>query len=132
MERCTEAVLDQVAGGMDRAAIVEALDPLVRIRAVQDMPPSAAVGFVLDLRDAVRGELGGEASAGDLAEIDRRVDEVALAAFDLYMTCRQKVYEIKATELRHRSMAALERFGLLDDDPAAGEAPAGDPHGGTG
>ncbi len=51
------------------------------------------------------------------------MDQVALVAFDLYMSCRQKVYEIRASEVRDRSKAVLRRFGLLDGDPGQDDAP---------
>ncbi len=61
IEHCTEAVLDQVAGAMDPDAVKEALDPIIRIRAVQDMSPSMAVAFVFGLKTAARDELGPQA-----------------------------------------------------------------------
>ena len=126
VETCTAAVLDLVAGeaAMDRAALAAALDPLIRIRAVQDVTPGEAVGFALLLKSAIRAEAaaaGAGISRDDLDAIDTRVDEVAIAAFDLYVACRQEVYEIRASEVRERSKAVLRRYGLMEGDPEGGE-----------
>jgi hypothetical protein len=54
-----------------------------------------------------------------LRHIDACIDEMALAAFDVYMQCREKIYEMKANEMKSRTYKALVRAGLIkesDDD----------------
>jgi len=46
-----------------------------------------------------------------------KLDAVALIAFDIYMTCREKVYEIKASEQRDRTFRAFHRAGLVNETP---------------
>ena len=36
----------------------------------------------------------------DLARLDFRIDELTLAAFDLYVACREKIAEIRVGEAR--------------------------------
>jgi hypothetical protein len=84
-----------------------ALDGIVRIRAVQDLSPSAAVGFVFLLKQAVCEELSG--GDGDpAAEIEPaglfdRIDRLALQAFDLFMRCREQIYDLRVREIRGRA-----------------------------
>jgi hypothetical protein len=75
-----------------------ALDAIVRMRAVQDFTASQAVGFLFELKTILR-EFPVE---GNLAALDRKIDEMALQAFDLYVECREKIFEIKAREARRR------------------------------
>lgn len=91
-------LFEELAGGMDAARITPALDSIVRIRAVQDFTASQAVAFVFLLKKIVHEELAGE----NLAALEERIDELALLAFDLFMKCREKIYEIKANEARRR------------------------------
>ena len=49
----TEVLLEEIHGDLDRDVIRDCMDPVVRIRAVQDFTPSEAVGFVFLLKKAV-------------------------------------------------------------------------------
>jgi hypothetical protein len=113
----TEAVFDALLAGRRGAELEAEIDGIVRTRAVQDLSASEAVGFVFGLKGAVRDGLGRDARepavAEDLAELDRRVDELALAAFDVYTRCREKVHDLKARMMRDRSYKLMERAGLL-------------------
>jgi hypothetical protein len=128
IERATESLLDALsgAGPEDRAAAL--LDELVRIRAVQGLKPSQAVGFVFLLRQALREVLGAELDAAPLEErhrLDARIDAMALLAFDALVACRERLFELRAREAASSSYLLLKRARLLTPD--AGDAePAGD------
>ncbi len=98
----TEALYDELLGEMNPDRIRISLDKIIRIRAVQDFSPSKAVAFVLLLKEALREELKSEITGGrvpeDLLELESRIDRVVLSAFDLYMECREKIFEIKTRE----------------------------------
>jgi len=83
-----------------------ALDGIVRIRAVQDLSPSAAVGFVFLLKQAIGEELSGSETGlhGEIDGIDlyERIDRLALEAFDIFMQCREQIYELRVREIRGR------------------------------
>ncbi len=96
-------LVEEVLGGMDRDRIIPALDAIVRLRAVQDFTAGQAVSFVFPLREVIREHLG-----EDLL-FQQRIDELALLAFDRFITCREQMHEIKAQELR-RSMHVLSRI----------------------
>ncbi len=88
-----EALLDQITGEMDTARVREALGEIVRIRAVQDFSPGQATGFVFLLREILDEELGSVPPAWQ-----RKIDETALLAFELFVECREQIAEIKARE----------------------------------
>jgi hypothetical protein len=99
-------LLDGLTGEMDPTKIGPALESIVRLRAVQDFTPSQAVGFVYLLREILYEELEG----GGLPAVQKRIDELALLAFDLFMKCREEIFEIKARETR-RQTYVWERMG---------------------
>lgn len=95
------ALYDALAAAAPAPEFAAAVDGIVRIRAVQELTPSAAVGFVHALRGILREELAGAGLAEpDRAALDAGVDRMALAAFDVYMQCREKLFEIRVRELR--------------------------------
>ena len=112
-ERSTVAVLDGFLAGAERDAVSPGLDELVRLRAVREFSPAESVGFVFGLKAALREVLQGEVRTADLAGLDRRVDELALLAFALYVACREKVYELRAKMMRDRSYMLVRRAGML-------------------
>lgn len=119
-----EILFEEIAGGMDAAGISRGLDPIVRMRAVQPLEPSRALGFIFALKAILRDALGmGRDAAAALADLDARIDRVGLAAFDLYMACREQIMDLKANETRNRVFKAFEKAGLVAREPApdAGE-----------
>ncbi len=110
LRRELAAVVDGLVRGAAPGELAEPLDRVVRIRAVQDMAPSAAVGFVLELKALLRREVGPELEAAELEQLDGWVDRLMLAAFDVYAACREQVSEIRVHEIRNRSMKVMERL----------------------
>lgn len=89
------------------AELASAVDGIVRIRAVQEFAPSAAVGFVYALKGILREELAGAGlHAAESAALEGGVDRLALAAFDVYMQCREKIFEIRVREIRENQLLA--------------------------
>jgi len=89
-----EQIWEQLQGGMDRDAIDSALDTVLRIRTVQDISPSEAVGFVIPLRWILRQAPG----TFDLALLENRIDQLMQAAFDKYTQCRDQLRAVRLHE----------------------------------
>lgn len=110
----TRAILHGVIEGRDQSELRRHLDDVIRIRAVQQMTPSRAVGFVFDLKSAIRAELGeedGDAGFVDqLAQLDEQIDRLALAAFDVYAECRQRVSDLKVNEVKRSVSWVIDRM----------------------
>lgn len=104
-----------VRGGDPGERALSALQNIVRIRSVQDLAPSRAVGFVYLLRRAVRDELAQElaqgAHAAALADLDARVERLALDAFDAYVALREEMFRLRQEELRRSVASILRRWG---------------------
>lgn len=120
-------------GEMNAEEICRQLEEVVKIRAVQDFTPGAAVSFVFLFKDAVREKLAGVLDEsrffGVREELERRVDQAALFAFDIFVRCREQVYELRVNEVKRSVAALVERF--QDDDETGGKS-NGDGAGGGG
>ena len=100
-------LVHELLGTMDKQAIAPALDAIIRLRAVQSFSPAEAVRFVFELRTAVR-----ETSSAVPESFQNRIDELALMAFDQFMTCREQIFELRARELKlHAQFAASAEGG---------------------
>ncbi|MBI5550504.1 MAG: RsbRD N-terminal domain-containing protein [Desulfobacterales bacterium] len=116
-------LVDMLLAELDEAAARTALDPVIRVRAIQAFTPAQAVGFVFDLKPILRESLGPAAqNSEESALLEDRIDRLALIAFDVYMQCREKIYELKANEMKNTTYKAFARAGLIKDpDQGAGQ-----------
>ena len=89
------------------------LDGIIRIRAVQEYSPADALGFVFDLkaiaRETVERHSRDSRNLEELLTFERRIDKLSLLAFNIYMQCREKIYELRANELRNRTSRIVQR-----------------------
>ncbi len=120
-----DAIYEELLHGMDSDKIFPLLDNIIRIRAIQSFSPSQAIVFTFLLKKAVREELESEIKENrifeELLEFESRIDKLALLSFDVYMKCREKLYEIRANEVRNRSFKLLERANLIYGDQRSGQ-----------
>jgi RsbT co-antagonist protein rsbRD N-terminal domain len=112
---------DGLLRGDEAETLSGCLDGIIRIRAVQDFKPSQAVGFILQLkeilREALEREMVSDGIAADLAALEKRIDETALLAFDLYEQCRQKIYQLRVDECKRQVSGLLRRANLVCEIP---------------
>lgn len=118
-------IFDGLLLDVDPAEIAPFLDSIIRVRAVQDFSPSQAVNFIFLLKRVIRDELLSdlrESSLRDeLDELDSKIDILALFSFDIFMKCREKLYDLKANELRDRTLWLLKKSNLLTETPDESE-----------
>jgi hypothetical protein len=112
--RGMEGLYAELLGEMETEKVMNDLDRMIRIQAVQGFSPSEALSFIPFLkgiiREELKGEIQGARAAEELSEIETRVDRLTLLAFDHYMKCREKIHEIRLGELRNRSVEVMERI----------------------
>lgn len=115
----------------------EALEKLMHMRAIQEMPPSQAVGALYLLKEILRGKAMPDIrkNIGHLDEylaVESRIDSLALLALDMYTASREKVFRLRVEELK-RSQSQVLRWA--QKDPAFsepdGNTPELDPKTGT-
>ena len=121
MQSNIKELFDQLIHGMDRETINTHLDPIVRIRAVQNFSPSQATNFIFLLKKVCRKHLAKELRdnkfAAEYFDFELKIDQLCLMAFDIYMQCREKILQISASETRNRTFRAFERAGLIVESP---------------
>lgn len=112
------ALLDSLINPADTPDADDFLDKIIRIRAVQTMfSPSQAVKFIFDLKNIIRTALSKEFKDTDLVQrfpaFEEKIDLLGLKAFDVFVGCRENIYEIKANQEKSKVFRAFERAGLV-------------------
>ena len=114
-------LLDQLLNDLEPDAVKAYLDPIIRIRAVQDFTPSQATAFILllkkVLRDRFSNKLQDATMVTELLAFESKIDQLCLMAFDIYMACKEKIYQISANDMRSQALKAFKRAGLIVDEP---------------
>lgn len=99
-----EALLDWLTSEEEPVKARLSLQEICRLKAVQALNPSEALGFILDLKDIVRLVIHDQALCvahkDELWEVDKRIDQLMLLAFDEYSFCREQIMEIRVEEVR--------------------------------
>ncbi len=126
IDECIPVLLDALDRGVERDQVEGPLEGLLKLRALQDFTPSEAVAFVFAVKTMLREELDFEPLAPEWSTLDTRVDALGLVAFDVYMRCREKVYEVRYNQLKKMNYVMLERANRDMPRAAEGRAP-GDP-----
>ena len=110
----TLGVFEALLTGQQDEEIHRHLREMIEIRAVQEFTASQAVGFVFRLKEAVRAVLGDALDGGklstELAQFDRQVDRMALAAFDVFVECRERVSQLRVNEVKRQVSWIVDRL----------------------
>ncbi len=126
----TRGIFQAILDGMDPEDLRSHLDEIVRVRAVQDMLPSQALAFVYSLRSIIR-EVIPELEADprfrrEVAELDEKIDRVALTAFDVYAERREEVSQLRINDVKRQVAWVFEKMNQKDAKAAEGhEGPGG-------
>ncbi len=109
-------IVETLVQKMDRDQVAAALDEVISIRALQNFSPSQALAFIFLLKNVIREELAPELKDGrfspELQELESRIDGMALLGFEVYTQRREKLYEIRVTEVRNRVSGFLRSKGM--------------------
>jgi hypothetical protein len=120
MRSSLKELLNQLIRSMDPETINTHLDPIIRIRAVQNFTPTQATAFIFSLKEILREiltkELRDSSFALEYIAFESKIDRLGLMAFDIYMQCREKIFRISANETRNRTFRAFERAGLISEE----------------
>lgn len=104
-------IFDELLNPSDAVRVTTYLDNIIRIRAIQDFSPSDALNFLFLLKDVVRIELNKDIYEYNLFEdlliFESQVDKLLKESFDIYMRCREKIYELGANEIRNMTFQLL-------------------------
>jgi hypothetical protein len=118
-----ETLYEELLQGREVDQLSGHLEKIIQIRSVQDFSPSRAVLFVPLFKKAVREEIersgiGTQQLTEEWIEFDTRIDQLSLMAFDLYTKYRERIYDIRISEMkkeRDRAFRLLERTAPLTE-----------------
>lgn len=116
-----DALFDELIGDAAPETLRQILDPLIRVRAVQTLfTPSQALGFILAVKTIARTRVGINPNDTDLASafaaFEEKVDRALLVAFDVFQSCREHIYRLKANEEQSKIYKAFARAGLVTEN----------------
>ncbi|OPZ22040.1 MAG: hypothetical protein BWZ10_00463 [candidate division BRC1 bacterium ADurb.BinA364] len=108
IRQATEAACDWLARDGAGDPPREAMDGMLRARAVQELAPGQALRFVFELREALRAELSDFMSRpqglGLWLDLEAKLDALALLAFEIYAECREKTFEIRIDAIKRDAL----------------------------
>lgn len=111
-------LVDGLLSDADAAELGLCVEPILKIRSVQDLPPSRALAFVLVLKEVMREQLGDAIRLSGITEewdeLEGRIDQLALLAFDLFTRWRERVNEIRVRDLKRHVSEHLRRLELAE------------------
>ena len=117
-------LVDGLLSDADAAELGLCVEPILKIRSVQDLPPSRALAFVLVPREVIREQLGDAVrlpgNVEEWEELEGRIDQLALLAFDLFTRWREQVHEIRVRDLNRHVSEHFRRLELAEADRGEG------------
>ncbi len=118
-----ELLFEELIQGVSLEKTVPILTEIVKLKAVQDFTPSQALGFIFGLKKIIRECLKKESDvdiqADGLWGVDQEIDKMASMAFDVYVNCREKLFEIRANEIRNQTHMLIRRVNEMDKQKEA-------------
>jgi hypothetical protein len=112
-----EGLFGEILQGIDSEKVSPFLDNIIRIKAIQDFSASQAVSFIFLLKKVIREKFEKEIKENqfsvELAALEVKIDELALLSFDIFMKCREKIYDLKAEEIKRMTFKLLQRANLI-------------------
>lgn len=93
----------------------KALEPVVKLRAVQEFTPTQALGFLYELKTIMGA--GAESPREEKDEVFSRIDAAMLMAFDLYMENKRTIYSLRASQARDNVRQLLIKKNLICELP---------------
>ena len=113
-----EIIFDEIIAESHTARLDEALEDIIKIKSLQAEKPSIAVDFLFHLKKIIKDELDDSIQdgfyPGEIEKLNIDIDNLILSAFDIFMKCREKIYDIKSKEIMMRSYKLLERANMVD------------------
>lgn len=117
-----EGILDVLVGVKELSEDLPFLNDIIKVRAIQDFPPSKAMIFIFLIKKVVRETLEKEIRQNQiynsLLSFESKIDDLALFAFDIYVKCREQIYELKTDELKRMTYTLLKKANLMYEIPA--------------
>lgn len=110
----------EIIHGADFEKAYPYLNDILKIKAVQDFSPSKAISFIYLLKQIIREELESDIRSNGLSDESRsfesQLDNLALLSFDIYMSHKERIFELRVNEIKNMTFGLLKRANLIYDD----------------
>ena len=93
------------------------LAEMIQVTAIQAMAPSEALAFIPKFKITAR-ELFKDLEASEFTKLDAQLDALLLDAINVYVRCRERLYEVKLAELKRNNYMIMRQSGILKEHPA--------------
>ncbi len=104
IKEALDALFLLLVNNADPQEFVAPIQKIMRIRAIQDFAPSQAVSPIHAVKHITRDILAADKErnhlVNELYDFDFAVDMAVLAAFDIYMEDRERLYNVRMQEIR--------------------------------
>jgi hypothetical protein len=112
-------LLDEIILDPNSEKVYPYLNDIIKIKAVQNFSPSQAVSFIYLLKKIVREEIESDTNnsklTDELRSFESQLDNLALLTFDVYMKCRERIFEIRVNEIKTLTFRLLKRANILHE-----------------
>jgi hypothetical protein len=113
-------ILDAMTTTRNPESWASCLTRTLKIRAVQDMRPADALKFIFHIKTVLGGvlrdSLDNDAIQKSFADFDANVDAMALFAFEIYAKHREKVFEVRISDVKRQVSHLLKRSAFFTND----------------
>jgi hypothetical protein len=127
ISECAEEIFNELLRNSEPEKFFPILHDIIKIRAVQDFTPSMALSFLLLLKRAIREEVGSEIQKNHLMDemvaFEEQIDQLILLSFDIYVKCRERIYELKTDDVRRMTFRLLKKANLICEIQDDGSSP---------
>lgn len=116
-------LIDALLGPDEMASetIAEAVDEIVRVRAVQKFTPEQGMAVFFLLKNLFRKHLGDALNSVELYEelldLESRVDSLVLVACKVFVECREKIQKLRVDEIRRKQSQLIRRAERILGNP---------------
>jgi hypothetical protein len=104
LREALDALFALLAKNADPGEFRAPVDTIMRIRAIQEFAPSQAVAPIHAVKHITREVFAADKDRCELVntlyDFEFAVDMAVLAAFDIYMECRERLYSVRIDEIR--------------------------------
>jgi hypothetical protein len=111
------SLLDEIILDAGSEKVYPYLNDIIKIKAVQTFSPSKAVSFIYLLKRVVGEELESDIEKNKLTEelesFETQLDNLTLLAFDIYMKCRERIFDLRVNEIKTLTFRLLKRANVL-------------------
>jgi len=110
-----EYILEGLIRGEDTDAILAYIEPIIRIRAVQDFTPAQAASFINSLKPVllhqIESEISGRSLWDEWEELHSTIDNLSLAAFELFGKMNERIEHIRMKEIENNERFLIKLMG---------------------